>query len=69
MLKKLRIGVIGGRVPGFFTSSCSEMLLRTKIGAEVKYITQHEVITTAEKLSPDELEEAKKNILSDAPCH
>lgn len=69
MLKKLRIGVIGGRVPGFFTSSCSEMLLRTKIGAEVKYITQHEVITTAEKLNPDELEEAKKTILSDAPCH
>lgn len=69
MLGKIRVGVIGGRVPGFFTSSCNEMMLRNKIGAEVKYITQHEVIETAKKITGDELADARKTILADSPCH
>ncbi len=69
VLSRTRIGVIGGRVPGFYTSSCDEMLLRTKIGPEVKYITEHEVIEVARQLSPTELEEARKTILSDASVH
>ncbi len=68
-LGRMRIGVIGGRVPGFFTSSCDEMLLRTKIGPEVKFITEHEVIETARKLKPEELDSAMKTILSDATVH
>ena len=43
MLQRMRIGLIGGRVPGFYTSCCSEMLLRRKLGPEVKIITQHEL--------------------------
>ena len=31
-LGRMRVGLIGGRVPGFYTSCCSEMLLRSKIG-------------------------------------
>ncbi|MDD3153456.1 MAG: hypothetical protein PHS41_01205 [Victivallaceae bacterium] len=69
VLQRMRIGVIGGRVPGFFTSSCDEMLLRTKIGPEVKFITEHEVIEAARSLSAAELSEAKKTILSDASVH
>ena len=68
-LKRTRVGVIGGRVPGFFTSSCDEMMLRTKIGPEIKFITEHEVIETAKKLTDAEMDAALKTILSDAPCH
>lgn len=68
-LKRMRVGLIGGRVPGFYTSSCDEMLLRTKIGPEVKIITEHEVIECARKLRPEELQDALKTILSDAPVH
>ncbi len=66
---KMRIGLIGGRVPGFFTSSCDEMLLRTGIGAEVKFITEHEVIEAARNLAPAELDAAMKTILGDAAVH
>ena len=69
MLNRMRIGVIGGRVPGFFTSSCDEMLLRTKVGPEVKFITEHEVIEAARNLKPEELDAAMKTILSDAEVH
>ena len=68
-ISKTRIGVIGGRVPGFFTSSCDEMLLRTKIGPEIKFITEHEVIEAARSLKPEELDAAMKVILSDAKVH
>lgn len=68
-LGRMRIGLIGGRVPGFYTSSCSEMLLRRLLGPELKIITQHELFTIAESLTPEEVAEAEKTILSDAPCH
>lgn len=68
-LSRMRIGLIGGRVPGFYTSCCSEMLLRRKLGPEVKIITQHELFTTAEKLTDAEVKEATDTLLSDAPCH
>ena len=68
-LNRMRIGLVGGRVPGFYTSCCSEMLLRRKLGPEVKIITQHELFTTAENLTAKEVKEATDTILSDAPCH
>ena len=68
-LSRMRIGLVGGRVPGFYTSCCSEMLLRRKLGPEVKIITQHELFTTAEKLTGAEVKEATDTLLSDAPCH
>ena len=68
-LSRMRIGLVGGRVPGFYTSCCSEMLLRRKLGPEVKIITQHELFTTAEKLTDAEVKDATDTLLSDAPCH
>ncbi len=68
-LSRMRIGLVGGRVPGFYTSCCSEMLLRRKLGPEVKIITQHELFTTAERLTDAEVKEATDTLLSDAPCH
>ena len=69
VLNRMRIGVVGGRVPGFYTSSWDEMLLRTKIGPEIKIITEHEVIETAKNLTEAELKQAMETILSDAPAH
>ncbi len=66
VVSKMRIGSIGGRVPGFYTSSCSEMLLRDKLGAEVKYITMLELINDAKKVSGKELEEAEAIVRGDA---
>ncbi len=68
-LARLRIGMIGGRVPGFYTSSYDEMLLRTKLGPEIKCITEHEVIETARHLTPEELAHALEVIHGDARCH
>ena len=69
MLNRMRIGVIGGRVPGFFTSCYSEMLLRRELGPEVKLITEHEVFTAAKNLSAEEYAAAEKEILGDASLH
>jgi len=68
-LRRTRIGLIGGRVPGFYTSCVSELDFRRAIGPEVKVITEHEVFTTAQNLTAEELEQAKREILEDAQCH
>lgn len=68
-IERMRIGLVGGRVPGFYTSSFDEMLLRTRIGAEVKYITEHELIETARNLSKGEINDAMKIISGDASLH
>ncbi len=67
-VKRMRIGSVGGRVPGFYTSSCSEMLLRDKIGAEVKFITLLEVVDAAKRMPEDKIQEALAIIKSDATC-
>lgn len=67
-VSKMRIGVIGGRVPGFYTSCCSEMLLRDKIGPEVKYITMLEVVNAAKNMPEERVVEALKIIESDTCC-
>ena len=54
-LGRMRIGLIGGRVPGFFTSCVDEMMLRRVLGPEVKLITEHELFTAAQNLTPEEV--------------
>ena len=66
MLRELRIGSIGGRVPGFFTSNYDEMLLRNKIGPEVIPLTALEAASLAKNLPREKVEEAKKILLGDA---
>ena len=69
MLRELRIGSIGGRVPGFFTSDYDEMLLRNKIGPEVIPLTTLEAASLAKNLPREKVEEAKKILLGDAALH
>ena len=49
-----KVGLVGGRVPGFYTSNCDEMRLRAKLGAEVEIIDLIEIVDAAGKLSAEE---------------
>ena len=69
MLREFRIGSIGGRVPGFFTSDYDEMLLRNKIGPEVIPLTALEAASLAKNLPKEKIAEAKKTLLGDAALH
>lgn len=68
-LRTLKIGSVGGRVPGFFTSTCNEMLLRNRIGCEVVPLTMLEITSLAERLPENEVNEAEKVIFEDALLH
>ncbi len=50
-LASSKVGLVGGRVPGFYTSNCDEMRLRAKLGTEVEIIDLLEIVDTANKLS------------------
>ncbi|HPY90989.1 MAG TPA: hypothetical protein PLT23_09695 [Lentisphaeria bacterium] len=65
-LKGFRVGSVGGRVPGFFTSTFNEMLLREKFGVEVENITMLELVDTARALKGKDLPEARKDVLDNA---
>ncbi|MBO4303638.1 MAG: hypothetical protein J6A21_03540 [Lentisphaeria bacterium] len=69
MLRDFRIGSIGGRVPGFFTSDYDEMLLRNKIGPEVIPLTALEAVALANDMPREKVAEAKKILLDDASLH
>ena len=59
-MKNCRIGLAGGRVPGFYTSNFDEMKLRAKFGTSVEVTDLVEVVDTAEKLTQKQLSLAKK---------
>jgi L-fucose isomerase-like protein len=54
-LASAKVGLVGGRVPGFYTSNCDEMRLRAKLGAEVELIDLIEIVDAAGKLGADEV--------------
>lgn len=61
-----RVGSLGNRVPGFFTSTFNEMLLREKFGVEVEGITMLELCETAKKLRAaggEAIEKARADVL------
>ncbi|MBO4303219.1 MAG: hypothetical protein J6A21_01395, partial [Lentisphaeria bacterium] len=58
-MKNCRIGLAGGRVPGFYTSNFDEMKLRAKFGTSVEVTDLIEAVDTAEKLSAEQLAEAR----------
>ena len=69
MLRELRIGSVGGRVPGFFTSDYDEMLLRNRIGPEVIPLTMLEAVTLARNLPPEEVAAAEKLLSRESELH
>lgn len=69
-LSAIRIGLLGGRVPGFYTSDFDELRMREKFGTEVESITLLEVVESARKIhaeaaGPQQLEGGEAKGLSD----
>ncbi|MBC7333950.1 MAG: hypothetical protein H5T85_05795, partial [Actinobacteria bacterium] len=50
-----RIGLIGSRAPGFYTSNYDELKLRKKFGVEIEHIDISKVYLIAEKVSNKEI--------------
>ena len=65
-LRTTRIGMVGSRVPGFYTSCFNELALRRELGVEVKYIDLLEIVDAAEKLPDAEIDAAYEHITSAA---
>lgn len=61
-LRQTRLGMVGSRVPGFYTSCFNEMALRRTLGVEIVYIDLLEVVHTAESLSPAAVAQATAHI-------
>ncbi len=53
-LRRMRLGLVGYRVPGFYTSNCDELELRRRLGVEVHHISLAEVYEAAAKTDPAE---------------
>ena len=65
-LKDLKLGLAGGRVPGFYTSNFDELQLRRDFGTTVEVLDLLEVVETARALAGPELDEARKTVQANA---
>jgi len=65
-LKNLKIGLAGGRVPGFYTSNFDELQLRRDFGTTVEVLELLEIFDTARKLDGADLEAARKVVKDNA---
>ena len=65
-MQDLRIGLVGGRVPGFYTSNFDEMKLRRELGVTVEVSDLAEMIHTAGKLNADQLTAAERVVRNSA---
>lgn len=52
-LRHTRVGFVGYRVPGFYTSTFDELGLRRMLGVEVHHISLAEVFEEANRIAPD----------------
>lgn len=57
-LRRTKLGLVGSRAPGFYTSGANEMLLRRQLGVEIENITLYELVAIAEKAPRGKVDEA-----------
>lgn len=62
-LKNKRIGLIGSRAPGFYTSNFNELKLREELGVEVEQIDISKVYIGAEKIKEEEVVAESEKLL------
>lgn len=67
-LQRVRIGSLGGRVSGFYTSNFNELAMRATFGAEVESITLLELVKAAEGLPPDPLSAERRMLTDGVQC-
>ncbi len=65
-LAATRLGLVGGRVPGFYTSNFDEMKLRSALGVTVELIELLEVVNEAKKISGTDAAEGLKQVRESA---
>lgn len=61
-LANLKLGLVGGRVPGFYTSNFDEMKLRSIFGTAVEVIDLVELINEAQNISGQDAEHGLKQV-------
>lgn len=57
-LSQTKLGLVGHRVPGFYTSDANELLLRRQLGVEIENITLWELIRLADGLASSTVAQA-----------
>ena len=67
-LNGARIGVLGGRVPGFYTSDYDELRMRKIFGTEIECITLLELANKAEKVPDEKLAITQEEVKAGASC-
>ncbi|OGV67724.1 MAG: hypothetical protein A3K19_10825 [Lentisphaerae bacterium RIFOXYB12_FULL_65_16] len=67
-LRRSRIGLVGGRVPGFYTSNFDEMALRRVFGVDVKVLDILEVVEEAKRLPVESVDAAVAGVRDSAAC-
>lgn len=63
-LKEFRIGSLGGRVPGFYTSNFNELRLRERFGVEVESVTLLELVQLGKTIQGDPVRQAVDEIVA-----
>jgi L-fucose isomerase-like protein len=62
-LQNAKVGLIGARAPGFYTSNFDELKLLNELGVEVEHIDISRVYNRAGKLSPQEVRDESESLL------
>lgn len=65
-IRNTRVGLVGGRVPGFYTSNFNELRLRSELGSAVEIIDLIEIVETARKITDDLADAGVKKIKESA---
>lgn len=65
-LASAKVGLVGGCAPGFYTSNCDELRLRSRIGAEVEIIDLLEIVDAAGRLDAGEAREGEAEVRRNA---
>jgi L-fucose isomerase-like protein len=65
-LRRTRLGIIGHRAPGFYTSDANELLLRRRVGVEIEYVTLWELVELAKGMPAAKVDDAVELLQSDS---
>lgn len=68
VLRHTKIGLVGARVPGFYTSTYDELKLRATFGVEIAHIDIYEIAHVADAIEKDRLASAVAHVKAFADC-
>ncbi len=68
-LSQFKLGLLGNRVPGFYTSDANELLLRRELGVEIELITLWELVELSRKIDPSLQQQGLVQLTQSASNH